>query len=247
MSELAKKMKLWYEARINLLEAEMELELEKMSARGPSIPILKPVSKSKVEKRTPAIRVITKKSQPKRISHSTGSSRQRRSNYKKLDIDEIIRLKDLGYSQKHIAEMMDVSAPTIGNRLKANSEKPHVATIQLDAPSLRESPNAHLKSKPKRYTKNVSKAIFGFTVEELLDNCEMTTERCISAFPDFNVKSVASAFSAISMFLTDIDGTFRRIAGRGGKVTLVPKNMDKIKNSTLFELHTWRQERYNQA
>lgn len=234
MSELARKTKVWYEARINLLHAEMELELEKLKG-APIRKVLVPATdfnKSDTETRVVAVEAHNVRAHMREIPN------KRR---KQLDIEEILRLRNLGYSQKAIAETMGVSQPTIGSRLKEHLDSGFVETR---APEVR-SVVPHQKERPRTHTPNVSQRVLALVKTSLLSDEEITALDIEEQLEDVGKKSIASAFSSISMCLTDLGGATRRVQGRGGRVHLLPKSKKIIKKFSNFDLHKWKKERYN--
>ena len=156
-------------------------------------------------------------------------------------MQEILRLKNLGHSQKEIAEIMGVSQPTIGSRLKEHSDSGFVETR---APEVR-SVVPHQKERPRTHTPNVSQRVLTLVKTSLLSDKEITALDIEEQLEDVGKKSIASAFSSISMCLTDLGGATRRVQGRGGRVHLLPKSKKIIKKFSNFDLHKWKKERYN--
>jgi predicted transcriptional regulator len=233
-SELARKTKVWYEARINLLHAEMELELEKL--KGPPIrKVLVPATETKIV----PVDAHDVRAHMRRIEVPVKP--EVKSRKKNLDMQEILRLRTLGYSQKNIAAMMGVSQPTIGNRLKEHSAN---GFIETSAPEVR-SVVPHQKERPRTHTPNVSQRVMQLVKNALLSGNQITALDCEEQLEDVGKKSIASAFSSISMCLTDMGGATRRVQGRGGRVHLLPENEKIIKHFCSFDLHKWKKERYN--
>lgn len=226
-----KKMKKWYNARIDLLKAERDLVIESMKVSDNTKSTTKK-TKTDFNKGAASMRVIPKKKQPSTtFSGPDPTIPKQGKSPLNLDVDEIIRLREKGWTLKRIAKRLKVSAPTIGNRLKKASWAPEKRIVKphLKASPVRDSPKAPL-----------SEQMLTTLKKELIDR-SLTTEATKTLFSEYNDKTVSSNFSMMSMWLTEIGATWR-IGKR--PFVLKSRNKTKVKQAKFADYIEWKDNRY---
>jgi hypothetical protein len=228
-----KKLKKWYNARIDLLKAERDLVIESLSINDNTTSRKQEsdFDKSDIAKKT-SMRVVPKRTQPtKRFSGPDPTIPKQGKSPINLDVDEIIRLREKGWTLKRIAKRFKVSAPTIGNRLKQAGW----------APPKRESPIPHTKKTTVRKNRSgLPSEMLGF-IKGQLPNQTLSSKQMQEYFDSNPEKTVSAKFSEMSMWLTDIGASWR-IGKR--PFVLKSRNKTKLKAAKLSDFHVWRNNRY---
>ena len=222
-----KKLKKWYNARIDLLKAERDLVIESIK--------ISDNTKTSAKKTKPTMRVVPKKKQPSTTFSGPDPTipKQGKSTLN-LDIGEIIRLREKGWTLARIAKRFKVSAPTIGNRLKKASWAPEKRIVKphLKATPVRDSPKEPLSEQMLT------------TLKKELQDRSLTTEEAKLLFSEYNDKTISSNFSMMSMWLTEIGATWR-IGKR--PFVLKSRNKTKVKQAKFADYIKWKDTRYKKA